>query len=291
MATTVERRRENVAGDFYVDESCIDCDACRWMAPETFRRAGEKSAVHRQPADGETRFRALQALVACPTASIGTVEKHAMKEVVASFPRRLDDNVHHCGFHDESSFGAASYLVVRDAGNVMIDVPRYSAPLVRRIEELGGVRTLFLTHRDDVGEHQKYHDRFGCERILHVDDAVNGLDARVERLVEGREPVALDNELTVLPVPGHSLGSCVLLDRGRYLFSGDHLAFSAERGHLYAFRDALWHDWDEQIRSMRRLADYEFEWVLPGHASPCRFDRRRMRAELARCIDWMESVR
>ncbi|KAL8129657.1 hypothetical protein V2J09_018812 [Rumex salicifolius] len=26
-------RPQNVAGEFYVDHTCINCDTCRWMAP------------------------------------------------------------------------------------------------------------------------------------------------------------------------------------------------------------------------------------------------------------------
>ncbi len=36
MAKLGNRRSENVQGDFYVDSSCIDCDTCRWMAPEIY---------------------------------------------------------------------------------------------------------------------------------------------------------------------------------------------------------------------------------------------------------------
>lgn len=50
MANLNLRRPENVSGDFYVDTSCIDCDTCRWMAPEVFVEVGEQSAVHHQPA-------------------------------------------------------------------------------------------------------------------------------------------------------------------------------------------------------------------------------------------------
>ncbi|MGD1907708.1 MAG: ferredoxin [Leptolyngbyaceae cyanobacterium] len=50
MATLQRRRSDNLAGDLYVDSSCIDCDTCRWMAPETFSRIGDQSAVHHQPA-------------------------------------------------------------------------------------------------------------------------------------------------------------------------------------------------------------------------------------------------
>ena len=31
-------RPQNVPGNLYVDESCIDCDACRWICPSVFNR-------------------------------------------------------------------------------------------------------------------------------------------------------------------------------------------------------------------------------------------------------------
>ncbi|WP_254721708.1 ferredoxin [Kovacikia minuta] len=49
MAHLNQRRPENVSGDFYVDRTCIDCDTCRWMAPEVFRSEGDQSAVYHQP--------------------------------------------------------------------------------------------------------------------------------------------------------------------------------------------------------------------------------------------------
>ena len=87
MADIKRRRVENVAGDFYVDETCIDCDTCRWMAPEVFRGEGGQSAVYLQPKDDSQREKALQALVACPTASIGvTPHDPKLKKAVESFP-------------------------------------------------------------------------------------------------------------------------------------------------------------------------------------------------------------
>ncbi len=44
-----------------------DCDTCRWMAPDTFGRVGQQSAVVQQPADREGRVAALKALLSCPT--------------------------------------------------------------------------------------------------------------------------------------------------------------------------------------------------------------------------------
>src|SRR5436190_1809662 len=110
MANPARRLPHNAPGDFFVDATCIDCDTCRWMAPATFTRREEQASVHAQPASEAETFRALQALTACPTASIGTSEKHDLDAVVSSFPDRIADGVFHCGFHSKDSFGAASYL-------------------------------------------------------------------------------------------------------------------------------------------------------------------------------------
>ena len=266
MANIDRRLPENVSGDFFVDSSCIDCDTCRQIAPATFRDHGGQSSVHRQPVtEQETRL-ALMALISCPTASIGTGRRHDARQAVAAFPSRIGENVFFCGFTSESSYGAWSYLIVRpdsEGGNVLVDSPRFAAPLVRRIRQLGGVRTMFLSHRDDVADHAKFAREFGCLRVMHGADGAARLGA--ERVIEGEEEVRLDRNLLGIPTPGHTRGHMVLLYKNRCLFTGDHLAWSPETESLTAFRDVAWHSWTEQIRSLEKLLNYRFEWVLPGH--------------------------
>jgi ferredoxin len=48
MANLKKRVPENVPGDFFVDSTCIDCDACRQIAPAVFGEAAETSFVKRQ---------------------------------------------------------------------------------------------------------------------------------------------------------------------------------------------------------------------------------------------------
>ena len=38
MANRSEKNPGNVPGQFYVDTTCIDCDMCREIAPQSFRR-------------------------------------------------------------------------------------------------------------------------------------------------------------------------------------------------------------------------------------------------------------
>ncbi len=284
MATPALALPANAPGDFFVDSSCIDCDACRVIAPAVFREAGEQSAVWHQPETPDELLAAQRALISCPTASIGSIARHDMTAALASLPEHIDGGVYRCGYTSESSFGAISYWF----DGILVDSPRFTAPLVKNLEALGGVRRMLLTHQDDVADHEKFHARFGCERVLRRDD-VRTRTAAVESKPEGRDPIELEPDLVMIPTPGHTKGHAVFLWKERFLFTGDHLAWSPDRGHLYAFRSACWYSWSEQIQSMERLLDVRFEWVLPGHGRPIRFPAAQMRAELERCIAWMKS--
>lgn len=289
MAHLNQSRPQNVNGNFYVDSTCIDCDTCRWMVPEVFSRIDEQSAVYHQPENEAERLRSLQALLACPTASIGTIEKPKdIKEAQQSFPILVAENVYHCGYHSEDSYGAASYLIVLPEGNILVDSPRFTPPLVKRLEEMGGIRYMYLTHRDDVADHKKYREHFGCQRILHTDDITSGT-RDVEIQLTGTEPYQLTPDLLILPVPGHSKGHTVLLYKNLFSFTGDHLAWSSRLNQLIAFRDVCWYSWQEQIKSMRKLANYSFEWVLPGHGRRYHADAKTMHQQMQQCIAWMEA--
>jgi glyoxylase-like metal-dependent hydrolase (beta-lactamase superfamily II)/ferredoxin len=287
MAQLAQRLPDNVPGDFYVDDTCIDCDACRIFAPAIFSDEGEQSAVYHQPENDGELLAAQKALISCPTASIGSGSKQNMGRALAALPELIDRDVYRCGYASESSFGAISYLIRRPGGNVLIDSPRFSGPLVKNIDAMGGVSRMLLTHQDDVADHAKYQQRFGCERVLHRDD-VHSRTASIELQPAGTEPITLGDDLVMIPTPGHTKGHAVFLYRNTYLFTGDHLAWSEGRDHLYAFRSACWYSWSEQIRSMERLLDYRFEWVLPGHGRPVHLDAAAMRASLERCVAWMK---
>src|SRR4051812_23867708 len=131
MATLQRSYPTNVPGPFFVDDTCIDCDLCRQIAPQVYREESDHSVVYRQPADDVQTMRAAMALVACPTASIGTRTKLDSRTVARAFPEQIDDNVYFCGYASENSYGAASYLIVRPEGNVLVDSPRFAKVLVQ----------------------------------------------------------------------------------------------------------------------------------------------------------------
>lgn len=289
MASLAKRLKANAPGAFYVDETCIDCATCRWVAQGSFDAKGSASRIYRQPQTPEEVRRAEMAILACPVAAIGSETKRDLGAARAAFPDPIAGPVHHCGYHAQASFGAASYLILREGGNVLVDSPRFARPLVERIEALGGLRYMFLTHMDDVADHAKFRAHFSCERILHASD-IRPDTSDVEICIEGGDALALAPDLTAIPTPGHTRGSVCLLHDEKFLFTGDHLAWSPALGHIYAFRGVCWHDWGELTRSVERLSEYRFEWILPGHGFRCRFDADSMPGELARCLDWMKAA-
>jgi glyoxylase-like metal-dependent hydrolase (beta-lactamase superfamily II)/ferredoxin len=289
MANQAQRWPSNVAGEFYVDRTCIDCDQCREIGPATFGDGDGHARVYQQPQSPVDVHRALMAVVTCPVGAIGSELRRPLGEAVASFPERIADNVYFCGFASEDSFGASSYLITRPEGNVLVDSPRFASRLVRRIEELGGVRWMFLSHVDDVADHAQFRRHFGCERVIHRREMRTSL-GDIERTLEGDDPVWIAPELLAIPTPGHTRGHTVLLDRDRFLFTGDHLWWSPDRDRLSASRQYCWYSWPKQIESMERLLEYNFEWVLPGHGRRHHAPARQMHDSLERCVAWMRQA-
>src|SRR5207244_13486149 len=106
------------------------------------------------------------AILSCVAGSIGTRSKIDINKATLSYPVLIEENVYFCGFASPNSYGAASYLILRSDGNIMIDSPRFARTLVRRLEELGGISLMIFSHRDDVADHEKFHQHFGCRGMI-----------------------------------------------------------------------------------------------------------------------------
>jgi glyoxylase-like metal-dependent hydrolase (beta-lactamase superfamily II)/ferredoxin len=276
---------ENAPGDFFVDSTCIDCDACRQIAPTVFGQAAETSFVKAQPASAADRRQALQALLACPTGSIGCLGGDDVKAVMRDFPLVVEEPVFYCGYNSPRSYGGNSYFIRHAGGNWLIDSPKFVTPLVRRLEALGGVGHIFLTHRDDVADAARFAGHFNSRRVIHRDELPSQPGA--EAVLDGSGPWPLAPGFLAIATPGHTKGHCALLFRDRFLFTGDHLDWDRDEQQLSASEDYCWYSWEQQTESMRKLAGYRFEWVLPGHGQKVRLPADAMREQLLRLADSM----
>ncbi|HET6677537.1 MAG TPA: MBL fold metallo-hydrolase [Nitrospira sp.] len=284
MADPKQRLDTNVQGNFFVDATCINCDTCRQLAPDSFQEVGECSAVVIQPVGDEGLHRAYQALLACPVGSIGTQrsDKTRLQQAMSSFPLLIEGGVFYCGFNSQKSFGANSYFIRHSDGNWLIDSPRYLKHLVDALERMGGLRYIFLTHEDDVADAARYAARFGATRIIHRADAEAMPDA--EWIVDGSDSIPLAPQFNLIPVPGHTPGSSALLYDQQFLFTGDHLWWDPETRSLQAPQRLVWRS-RAMVQSLEKLLGDQFEWVLPGHGDRIKLTPEEMRNQLRLLVD------
>ena len=172
----------------------------------------------------------------------------------------------------------------------MVDSPRFSLPLARALTDFGGVRFVFLTHRDDVADAAAWAAHFGAARVIHQADVTSATaDAEVKLAgsgpwafphgehaadvaAAGLRPAVSGDDAVVLHVPGHTAGSCALLHRpSGSLFSGDTLAHSPGLGRLTIFRRFNWHSVEMQLEAVHGLLDHDWRHLLPGHGRRVHF--------------------
>jgi hypothetical protein len=265
VARRDQRHPAGAEGPWFVDDRCIDCDAARQVAPGLIaRNPGDGVSVFtRQPETAEEVEMAWRAVLVCPTRSVG--HETLRQPPPGVYPHDLGDGVHRLGHNARDSFGAHSYLVVRDGSNLLVDAPRWTRQLVDPIAALGGIDLVLLTHRDDVADADRYAGHFGSEVWIHEDD--RSAAPHATHLVRGTDPVEVVPGVIGFPVPGHTRGSVLWHVDGHLLFSGDSLAWGPRRRRLTAFRGACWYSWDAQTDSLARFArsGLGFDRLFCGH--------------------------
>jgi glyoxylase-like metal-dependent hydrolase (beta-lactamase superfamily II) len=175
-------------------------------------------------------------------------------------------------------------LVRHSSGNVLVDTPRYTPRLRHELGRLGGVTLIALTHRDEVGDTERYASEFGSEVLIHEADA----DAApfATRILRGADVAHVTSSMVAIPTPGHTEGHLMFLTDDEMLFTGDSLAWDPHTEDLCADRFFCWYSWPEQLSSLARLADHRFVRVIPTHGAlsptlPPDDMRRRLQTLLA----------
>ena len=218
---------------------------------------------------------------------IMTISEKSNSKSKAIYPRAILPDAYFLGYNSPLSYGGNSWFVTDPKGNWMIDSPRFVPHLIEKIKELGGLKYIFLTHRDDVAEAHRYAKEFGAERIIHKYD--KDAQPHAEIIIEGEEAKPFASDFLIIPVPGHTRGHMVLLWKNLALFTGDHLALDRKSGKPYAFPDYCWYSWEKQTESMKSLLNYSFEWILCGHGQWGHLPREEMHKRLAELVKEMGS--
>ena len=289
MANKSKALAGNAPGDFFVDETCINCDNCRDVAPTVFGEADLKAYVKKQPQYPEEEELAALALIQCPKGAIGVYRPGHIDpgKLLQRFPEIIEDGVHWAGYNSPKAYGSKSYLLQHPDGNWLIDGPRFHPDLVQKIEERGGLKYIFLTHRDDVGDADRFAHHFGAKRIIHQQDGWAQRDAEI--VLTTFAPTSFGDDFSIIGTPGHTEGHCMLVYKKRFLFSGDTLTSRVRFDEpVEAWSPQYcWFDWDTLTESLERLVEVDFEWLLPGHGRRAKLprgtSREAMRQAVRRC--------
>jgi glyoxylase-like metal-dependent hydrolase (beta-lactamase superfamily II) len=167
---------------------------------------------------------------------------------------------------NRDTLGATAYLIVEKDANILVDCPAWDEANRNFVQQQGGVRWLFLTHRGAIAKVDKIQADTGCEIIIEQHEAY---------LLPGLEVTAFEQELEIgdraraIWTPGHSPGSsCLYYDAsGGILFSGRHLLPDRD-GQPAPLRTAKTFHWSRQLRSVRgildRFAPETLSYIVPA---------------------------
>lgn len=180
-------------------------------------------------------------------------------------PRAVLDGIFAFG-PNRDTLGATAYLIVENGANILIDCPPWDEANRQFIQEQGGLRWLFLTHRGGIGKVQEISTAFGCEVLIQEQEAY---------LLPGLGATPFQQEFTLTPhtqaiwTPGHSPGSSCLYysGHGGVLFCGRHL-LPNQQGEPEPLRTSKTFHWPRQIKSVQAILDRftpdTLHYICPG---------------------------
>ncbi len=158
------------------------------------------------------------------------------------------------------------FLIATSRGNVMLhppDSPGFFAAQRQRIDDLGGVQHVIMTHQGDVKAGWGFAWR-AWQPQMHGHTADIAILPRPARVLPFQPLEARFGALEVIHLPGHTPGFVALLGAfggKRYLFSG-HFLVEGVKG----WRSTVGDRWiDERIASLGRLETIEADFLMPEY--------------------------
>jgi Metallo-beta-lactamase superfamily len=177
----------------------------------------------------------------------------------------------HASSSQELSFARGTvvraFLLERPQGNVLIYGNGALEPDLARWRRLGGLARQYLGHwHEAMFGDATLAERIGAPLFVHAADAG---EVRARRAVRGAFSRAhtLDDDLDVIPIPGHTPGSTAYLWRTggrRLLFTADSLYLDGDEW-VAAVLDSS--DRAAYVESLERLREIEFDVLVPWAAS------------------------
>lgn len=167
---------------------------------------------------------------------------------------------------NRDTLGGTAYLIVENAGNLLIDCPAWNEANEQFLQEKGGVSLLVVTHRGGIGKARNIQEAMGCQILIQEQEAylLPGFD-----VTTFQSEMSLNPSCRVIWTPGHSPGSsCLYYSRdGGVLFSGRHLLPNRQGEPMPLYTSKTFH-WRRQIQNVKSLLDRftpeTLNYICPG---------------------------
>ena len=168
---------------------------------------------------------------------------------------------------NKDTLGGTAYFILEKTGNILVDCPEWDQQVEDFLQQYGGVRFLFITHRGGMSKSVKSLQKaLKCLVVIQEQEAYLLPEADVTSF---KEETVLSPDIKGVWTPGHSPGSSCLYwsSYGGILFTGRHLLYDPS-GALTPLRLAITFHWLRQLKSVQMLRDYfnsdSLTYVCPG---------------------------
>jgi len=170
---------------------------------------------------------------------------------------------------NRDTLGGTAYFIQGSQGNILVDCPAWNeeqkAVFTEFLDQKGGVRWLFLTHRDGMSQVRQLQSELACDVIVQEQEAYLLPEVTVTPFIE---EITLGEAIGIWTC-GYSPGSCCLYlpIQGGVLFSGRHLLVDPN-GQLAPLPSRKTFHWPRQLRNIKKLQTrFSFDtlnYICPG---------------------------
>ena len=167
-------------------------------------------------------------------------------------PRQLFPTVYSFKPNRET-LGGTAYFIVKNTGNILVDCPPWNAETTQFLLEQGGVKTLFITHRNAISNQvAKIQTALNCDIVIQEQEAYLMPEAKVSPF----QDIWVTEDFEAIWTPGFSPGSSCLYYKkeGGCLFTGRHL-LPNQKGDFQSLRTAKTFHWGRQLQSITKLIE------------------------------------
>ncbi|PSO93849.1 MAG: MBL fold metallo-hydrolase [Cyanobacteria bacterium QS_9_48_30] len=167
---------------------------------------------------------------------------------------------------NRETLGGTAYFLVEPEGNILIDCPAWEESNQQFLQDWGGVRWLFITHRGGMSKVSEIQSALGCGVVTQEREAYLLPEATVTTF---EREFSLSYNCLAIWTPGYSPGSSCLYyqSHGGVLFSGRHL-LPSQQGEPTPIRMGKTFHWFRQLGSLQALRDRfspeTLRYICPG---------------------------